>query len=103
MKKRTIFMKSYTADIRKILRETGFKPNRMWTNKYDNCRTVKAYAPYSDGTYKELDGKKLALAAERIFIYCKLNNIEFDVKLRDRSNSWFMLSSFIVRVPKQDL
>lgn len=87
-------MATLTAQIRKILRETNAaKYDLLYTNKYENCRTVKCYIDTAELT---------DVAQARIEDLCVQLNIPVTFKRRYNSSAWGAMSSFIVRVPLEN-
>lgn len=86
-------MARLTAQVRKILRETGVAGSyEMWTNKYKNCRTVKCYAPR--------DNNLIAKAASQIEKLCIANGVKFDMKVIEGRTWYGNRRSVIVRLPR---
>lgn len=88
-------MLTVTREIRKILRETNSESGSIYTNRYENCRTVKCYV----NTTERID--KAQALIEKL---CAERNIPVTFKrLRyERSGSmscWKPGNSFIVRLP----
>lgn len=85
--------KTLAAQVRNILRETGAaKYNALYTNRYKNCRTVKAYAPE--------DNDLILDVAEKIEMLCDVRGIKFQMKVLDRGPGYYR--SIIVRLPLEN-
>mgnify|MGYP001254103703 CR=1 FL=1 len=79
-----------TLIVRQIMQQFG--KNRIFTNKYENCRTVKCYY----GGLK--DGELVAYIKDML----ARNDVKCTVKARiakNRTNCWSPASSLIVRLP----
>ena len=89
--------KTLTAQVRKILRDTGVAGSyEMWTNRYEKCRTVKCYGPKDDELILD--------AAEKIQELVENHGIKFDMKVREYTSYVCSrpIRSVIVRLPLYD-
>lgn len=84
-------MTTLTAQVRKIVRETGSaRMNQMYTNRYKTCRTVKFYGTFDDDLILD--------TAEAVRDFCEANNIPFKMKVNESQ----FLRPVIITLPLQD-
>jgi hypothetical protein len=109
-------MATLTAQVRKIIRESGAKtPYGLWTNRYKTYRTVKCYVSGTDfdeyvaGSYplshldEDVYNGKVRTLCRNVYEWAARNRVECDIKMIDnRGKFWMGGVSFIVTLPKED-
>jgi len=95
-------MKLYTTEIRQILKAHGLRADRMFTNKYKKCRTVKIYGPFVKGSYKVIDEVLKNTLRNAINEYAKSEGFTATYRTINYPSNGYTCDSFIIRVPLQD-
>lgn len=97
-------MTTLATQVRQIIRsnELAFS---FWTNKYENCRTVKCYLHGADWEdYKAGRDGSLRRTVQDLYKWAGEKGIVIEVKMIDWGNKMFGINvpSFIVRIPLEN-
>ncbi len=95
-------MTTLATQVRQIIRSNELAFGGFWTNKYENCRTVKCYLRNDDWKDYKVGGEsRVRRTVDDLYKWAGEKGIVIDVKMIDWGDKLFGVyhPSFIVRIP----